>query len=175
MATTYTIPNRPVGTDPRSISEMLANFDEVLAALNSYDGANIRARSIATSSLAENAVVRTASVIRGRLEEVAVATGFVPEMTLTNIATGSTSLVLMTFEATIRSEGGITMYIQDRLDGSVQRRIELEFTGVIPISMVNTYALVSAGHEVRIFASVSAGRARWVSTQRQLTTIEFKK
>lgn len=51
----YTIPNRPAGGDARSIGPVLANFDALLAALNSFDGANIQDGTVLAAALADAA------------------------------------------------------------------------------------------------------------------------
>lgn len=59
MATVYSIPNRPPGTGvPRSIASILADFDAVLSALNTYDGGNISAGTIASDALSTAAKAR---------------------------------------------------------------------------------------------------------------------
>jgi len=55
MSTTYSIPNRPTGSDVRSISAIIADFDAVLAALNTFDGGNISAGTVLAAALADAA------------------------------------------------------------------------------------------------------------------------
>jgi hypothetical protein len=61
MSTEYTIPNRPSGTDTKSIEGIVDDFDAILDALNSYDGANVQEKTMAPSSI----VVPQAKIIIG--------------------------------------------------------------------------------------------------------------
>jgi hypothetical protein len=69
MSTTYTIPNRPSGSDVRSISALLADFDAILAGMNSFDGGNIQNGTVLAAALADAAklgITDGASVRRGK-------------------------------------------------------------------------------------------------------------
>lgn len=54
------IPNRPVGTDVRSVSQLLANFDAII---NWVNGANVAAANL-TSALASSLGVNAGGVVR---------------------------------------------------------------------------------------------------------------
>jgi hypothetical protein len=54
MSTTYTIPNRPVGSAVRNIGDIISDFDAVLAALNNFDGGNVQPGTISGEKLSDS-------------------------------------------------------------------------------------------------------------------------
>jgi hypothetical protein len=69
MTTPYSIPNRPSGSDVRSVGAIITDFDAVLAALNSFDGGNLQANSVLAAAIADAArlgLTDGATVRRGK-------------------------------------------------------------------------------------------------------------
>lgn len=71
MATRYSIPNRPSGREPRHIEQITQNFEEIISAINNFDGGNLRTESVTAEKLS-NAIleatgINTGTVRRGKL------------------------------------------------------------------------------------------------------------
>lgn len=76
--TTFSIPNRPVGTQTRSISAILANFDAIIDDLNGagVDTANLADYAVTPAKLGVMAPVQVTR--EGAIQSVATGVGYVP-------------------------------------------------------------------------------------------------
>lgn len=118
MTTTYTIPNRPSGGDARSVSPILANFDAVLAALNSFDGGNIQASSLPSGGLADAARLgltdggttrRGKSIIATEESRVNAAFGYLPTPDrVQSVVLPTDGLIVVSYSAVWKhNQGGV--------------------------------------------------------------------
>lgn len=104
--TSVNLPNRPIGTDARSIAAILANFDAVLAAVNGgIDGDNLVSTVAQQLGLSSSSVVRRGKSIVNTAESVTGSPHAVlatPDR-VSNIVVPSGGLLLVSFWAQIVS------------------------------------------------------------------------
>jgi hypothetical protein len=87
MATTYTIPNRPVGSDVRNIGDIISDFDAILAALNNFDGGNLTPKSVTGEKLSDSL---GQAIGISSLTDIRRAKALAPTGALSGFAPGST-------------------------------------------------------------------------------------
>lgn len=107
--TSVNLPNRPIGTDARSIAAILANFDAVLAAVNGgIDGDNLAPSVARAVGVSDSSVVRRGSALIAASESItnsSFATLATPDQ-VANIVVPTNGILLVSYWARVEKTAG---------------------------------------------------------------------
>lgn len=141
------VPNRPLGTDPRSISALLTNFDYITAAIDgTLDGDNLSLATRRKLGLSDSTTARSGSSIIATQEAIAGA-GYAVLTTpdrVSNIELSTPGIIFISVQVTITKTAGAngdTAGVQVYMDGFPVRSI----FGTAPLSGVSSGLFIQTG------------------------------
>lgn len=141
------VPNRPLGTDPRSISALLTNFDYITAAIDgTLDGDNLTLATRRKLGLSDSTTARSGSSIIATQE--AIAGGLYTTLTtpdrVSNIELSTPGIIFISVQVTITKTAGAnddTAGVLVYMDGFHVRSI----FGTTPASGVSNGLFIQTG------------------------------